>query len=157
MKNLPILLSAVSLVCTALLFVYVLFIHSPSFVSDILIDCKTCQTSKDAVQCAAQLGRLDLVSILLTLIGIILALCGLFGFWILRSEVVRVSEKHCLDEFPKVFNDFMKEKGKEQIEKLFQIYYNEIETRFTDTSISNSNTSEGIIQNLDDPLTEESQ
>jgi hypothetical protein len=39
----------------------------------------------DAIQAAAQLGRLDLVSLLLAAIGLILVLGGLFAFFNFRS------------------------------------------------------------------------
>ncbi|MDB2501664.1 hypothetical protein N9X03_04185 [Planktomarina temperata] len=52
----------------------------------------------DAIQAAAQLGRLDLVSLLLAAIGLILVVGGLFAFFNVRS----IARKQATEESGKI-------------------------------------------------------
>ena len=54
-------------------------------------NCSDCLNSQDAIAIASQLGRLDLVSLLLAVIGLILVIGGVFAFLNLRSVAKKVA------------------------------------------------------------------
>lgn len=77
----------------------------------------------DAVGCASQLGRLDLVSVLLAILGLLLALAGVVAFFDLRkaakdraTEVARVEAERAAEgaavryleaELPRLVEEYM--------------------------------------------------
>lgn len=52
------------------------------------IFCPSCKDSFDAINAAAELGRLDVVSLSLTILATVLALGAFAGFFLIRSAVV---------------------------------------------------------------------
>lgn len=81
--------------------------------------------SSDAISYANQVGRLDLVSILLGIIAIIFGFVGIFGFSHIRegvdakadfaiSKKIKEIEKDTNEHFEKLTNDYFKEGGKAQ-------------------------------------------
>jgi len=81
--------------------------------------------SSDAISYANQVGRLDLVSILLGGIAIIFGFVGIFGFSHIRegvdakadfaiSKKIKEIEKDTNEHFEKLTNDYFKEGGKAQ-------------------------------------------
>ncbi len=75
----------------------------------------TCDTSQcaDAISVAAQMGRLDLISALLALIGIALVLAGVFAFMHFRDVAKKTaceeSEKHAKIVAERVANEYIQQ------------------------------------------------
>jgi len=67
----------------------------------------------DAIQAAAQLGRLDLVSLLLTAIGLILVAGGVFAFINFRS----IARKQATDEARKIAGPVAEQIANEYMQK----------------------------------------
>ena len=88
---------------------------------------KICENSYDILQVAQQLGRLDYVSLGLTIVGIVLALFGFTGYWVVRHEVLKESQKatkeHAPLEIQKYFNE---EQGKNSISVLLEPVLKEV-------------------------------
>lgn len=83
----------------------------------------------DAMDAAAQLGRLDIVSALLGVIGVLLAIFGLIGFGYIRSKAEQeaqntarsIAKKVTENEVPKIVEDWLNEQGVPYIEKRLKI------------------------------------
>ena len=58
--------------------------------------------SPDAVQAAVELGRLDLASALIALVGLIVAIFGLIGFFEIRSRAKAVAREEARRETKKI-------------------------------------------------------
>jgi hypothetical protein len=59
------------------------------------VDCKIIAEAvnkADAIQLAAELGRLDIVSILLACFGILLAIFAVGGFWLIRGAAINAAK-----------------------------------------------------------------
>jgi len=67
----------------------------------------------DAIQAAAQLGRLDLVSLLLAAIGLILVVGGLFAFFNVRS----IARKQATEESGKIAKTVAEQIANEYMQK----------------------------------------
>jgi len=67
----------------------------------------------DAIQAAAQLGRLDLVSLLLAAIGLILVVGGLFAFFNVRS----IARKQATEEAGKIAKTVAEQIANEYMQK----------------------------------------
>lgn len=69
----------------------------------------------DAMHMAVQLGRLDIVSALLGLIGILLAVFGVLGFGYIKSkaeqEARNAAEQYVKDESPKIIREWLDKNG----------------------------------------------
>jgi hypothetical protein len=61
----------------------------------------------EALNIASQMGRLDLVSLVLTLAGLLLALLGLYGFIAAKSEAIAESKSTALGAIPDEVRRFM--------------------------------------------------
>lgn len=64
-----------------------------NFVDPALYDAVVDQKSLDAMHVAAQLGRFDMASMVLAMIGIFISLAAIFAFLEVRSRSVRVAEE----------------------------------------------------------------
>lgn len=62
--------------------------------------------SYDSVAAAQMIGRLDLVSFLLTVGGLLLAVFALMGFWMIRREALDEASRVAADEARKVAQKF---------------------------------------------------
>lgn len=65
------------------------------------VDCRMvaqAAQSVDAVHMAAELGRLDLVSVLLATLGIFLAVAAVGGFWVIRGAALHAARETARDE-----------------------------------------------------------
>ncbi|WP_303675112.1 hypothetical protein [Vampirovibrio chlorellavorus] len=49
----------------------------------------------DVLASAQQMGRLDYVSLALTMLGVVIAILALSGFWVLRRETLETAKEHC--------------------------------------------------------------
>ena len=67
------------------------------------------QESLDVVQVAAQLGRFDLVSLLLTVFGLVAVLGGLFAFGFVRGESSAVARATAEEVAERRLTDLLKE------------------------------------------------
>lgn len=52
----------------------------------------------DPVAAAAQLGRLDVITVLLAIIGLVVGAGALVGAWLIRREAIEAAEKEARDE-----------------------------------------------------------
>jgi hypothetical protein len=79
----------------------------------------------DAMDAAVQLGRLDVVSALLGVIGVLLAIFGLIGFGYIRSkaeqEAKNTARKFTEEEAPKIVIKWLNENGIDYIQKQLKI------------------------------------
>lgn len=80
---------------TAIGFVYLFLVrnqlNTPETVrsaQEAILSCEACSFPADVLTYALQLGRLDLIVFALTLLGVVFAVFGFAGFWILRGEVL---------------------------------------------------------------------
>jgi len=75
----------------------------------------------DAMDAAAQLGRLDIVSALLGIIGVLLAIFGLVGFGYIRSKAEQQAQNTAREvtekEVPKIVANWLNEQGIAHLEK----------------------------------------
>ena len=81
----------------------------------------------DAVTCAAQTGRLDLVSALLACIGILLVLGGIFGFLNIRTKASSVAQEVAREEAKKVAESVANVYIQENLPKILESYRELIE------------------------------
>lgn len=54
--------------------------------------CEVCRENTDIVSVAVQMGRFDLVSMLMTVFGILLAFASFIGYWVIQDRVTKVCE-----------------------------------------------------------------
>lgn len=83
-------------------------------------------TSPDAIEIAAQLGRLDLVSLLLALVGLVLVAGGIFAFINFRG-IARKQAKQEATEIAKkiaeqVANQYMQDEGARLVKNYVRFY-----------------------------------
>ncbi|MEC9347621.1 MAG: hypothetical protein VYB54_15455 [Pseudomonadota bacterium] len=87
---------------------YVIYVgpRSSAEIPDWLPYCKPCEAASDSIENAAQLGRLDLVSLLLGILGVTLAILAMGGFFVVRAaamDAARVeASERIRDELPKL-------------------------------------------------------
>jgi len=53
--------------------------------------CETCEKAKDSVQTAADMGHLDLVAVSLTVLGVVLAVVAVCGFFMVRTAAIQAA------------------------------------------------------------------
>lgn len=67
----------------------------------------------DAIAYAGQIGRLDIISLVLGLLALTIGIGSIGGFWMIRSAAVRAAEKEARQEIrecaPKIVRDFLGE------------------------------------------------
>ncbi|MDX2085493.1 MAG: hypothetical protein SFZ03_08905 [Candidatus Melainabacteria bacterium] len=81
-------------------------------------NCPTCHFSADVLTVAQQLGRLDIVSLGLTILGAVVAIFGFVGFWMIRSEAIKTSEDTVKKELPQLVKEvFSTKEGKQMLKK----------------------------------------
>lgn len=68
--------------------------------------CLAGQRSYDSVAAAQMIGRLDLVSFLLTIGGILLAVFAFMGFWMIRREALDEAARVAADEVRRIAQDY---------------------------------------------------
>ena len=62
--------------------------HARSIIAN---GCQFCHTHSDIITWVTQLGRLDLISMTLGIIGVSLAIFGLFGFGLIHRDALKHS------------------------------------------------------------------
>lgn len=65
--------------------------------------------SKNVLHVAAQLGRFDLVSMLLAVVTLFLGIIALAGFWMIRGAAVRAAENAAREEIKTNASHYIKE------------------------------------------------
>jgi hypothetical protein len=85
----------------------------------------------DAVECAAQTGRLDLVSILLACIGILMALGGIYGFFNVRSKASDIAETIAKSVAEEAANNYLQE----QLPNILEAYEDLIERKIDESVV----------------------
>lgn len=79
------------LVCQLLILAVQILIYVPPFSARLVrVDCTDCDL--DAIHVAAQLGRLDVVSLFLAMLGIILVVIGFWGFFSVKAQANRIAK-----------------------------------------------------------------
>lgn len=65
----------------------------------------------DAIQVAMEIGRLDVISILITVLGIFLGVTALVGSWMIRREALAVAQEAAVNATPSAVSAFMDGSG----------------------------------------------
>lgn len=77
--------------------------------------CRPCEEAADNIAAASQMGRLDMVSLSLTIFGVTLGLVGLLGFGLVRSAAISAAETEAQAEMkrlaPQHIKDYMSSHG----------------------------------------------
>lgn len=63
----------------------------------------------DAIHMAAQLGRLDIVSISLTMLAIAIAIATILGFWFYSRVVENAAKRETVEILPQVVEKYLRE------------------------------------------------
>ncbi|MGE4313961.1 MAG: hypothetical protein AB7E85_06795 [Pseudobdellovibrionaceae bacterium] len=63
----------------------------------------------DSIRAAQMIGRLDIVSLILTTGGIILAISAFFGFWVIRREVIAEAREEAGNAARDIANRYFQE------------------------------------------------
>lgn len=74
-----------------------------------MVDKADAAFSPDVVQMASQLGRFDLVSLLIASIGIVLVLGGLFAFGYVRGAIYATARKEAEDVAERRLNNLLRD------------------------------------------------
>jgi hypothetical protein len=86
-------------VCVFIVFVWTGSSHSPGWLL-VALDWLGLPASGDAIAQAADLGRLDLVSLSLTILGAVLALAALASYFVMRHTVVQTTREEAEAAIP---------------------------------------------------------
>lgn len=70
-------------------------------------NCPVCEKASDIIGYADQLGRLDLISILLAYFGVLLAVVAFAGFWMFKREAITIAEREAKNEVRDVAPDII--------------------------------------------------
>ena len=96
-----------------------MFLMVPKFSAG-LVSCDGCDQNSSAYEIAAQIGRLDAVSLTLSFLGIGVGFFAIFGFFAIKDEAVRVAESTA--------ERIVKEEVKVQVELAMKQYEKESST-----------------------------
>lgn len=72
------------------------------WVYGLLPDCPQCDEEADAILYASELGRLDLISLILTLLGLLFAPGSFAGFFLLRNYVIIAAQEEVHRQMPRL-------------------------------------------------------
>lgn len=101
------------------------------FVDPALYDTVVEKKSKDALDVAAQLGRFDLVSMLLGIIALLIGIMAVSGFWMIRGAAVKAAE----DAAVRVAEEVATAQAKRAAEAVAQGYLAENVPRLVQTMV----------------------
>jgi len=63
----------------------------------------------DALQVAAQIGRLDVIMLILAVLAILVASSALVGFWLVRQAAISAAEREIKQQLPELLPKFLNE------------------------------------------------
>lgn len=84
----------------------------------------TCEKASDAISIAAELGRLDLVALSLTFLGVVLAISAVAGYFMVQHSAMKAASEEAhtrvADLAPTALMNYMKEAGHKMIAEVLQ-------------------------------------